>query len=303
MRILARLITLLVALITAFIPVISGTPAVSAGTTYTQTLDIYVYAIGDINPDPSWTHQYDGSAWPAASVTLTIVADDVDLGEQDEVFINGNSLGYLNTMPTFTNWSYHPGPGNPLQSTTTTTFEVPPGYLDSSIPARVVVGTMWGVEIETSTLTVVSGGSATEIDIDIKPWSNPNSINTKVKNGVIPVAILGTETLDVENIDYEHLELNFGPELGIMGAVPAHDNTKYESFQVHIIRPETQDPDKIPNSGDEYPATANDDLIPDLVLHFKVSDTVFTSGDGTGYLWGRINGINIYGSDSVNIVN
>ena len=55
-------------------------------------------------------------------------------------------------------------------------------------------GTLLGTQTITVTVEPIP------VDIDIKPWSYPNSINTKNK-GVIPVAILGSDTLDVATID------------------------------------------------------------------------------------------------------
>lgn len=46
----------------------------------------------------------------------------------------------------------------------------------------------------------VYAGLCIEVPLDIKPTSCPNPLNTK-SNGVIPVAILGTEEFDVNNID------------------------------------------------------------------------------------------------------
>jgi len=54
-----------------------------------------------------------------------------------------------------------------------------------------------------------------EISIDIKPGSDPNSINVK-KMGVVPVAILGSDTFDVSIVDYANVV--FGPD----GAKPVH---------------------------------------------------------------------------------
>jgi len=45
-----------------------------------------------------------------------------------------------------------------------------------------------------------------EVAVDIKPQSCPNPINTKSK-GVIPVAILGTDDIDVNDIDITSLQL------------------------------------------------------------------------------------------------
>ncbi len=126
-----------------------------AGATYIQTLDIYDYSIGGtIN----WNHTYDFSETsPLLSATLSIVADDVDGpgngldGEQDAVYLNGTLLGYLTMLPGYTNWGYTPGPGGDI---TTSIFNIPLGLIDWTLPISIVVEQSWGVEIETSDLTV-----------------------------------------------------------------------------------------------------------------------------------------------------
>ncbi len=85
-------------------------------------------------------------------------------------------------------------------------------------------------------------------DIDIKPGSDPNSINLKQggKN-VIPVAILGTDSFDVTTVDPSTLE--FGPD----GATPIH--------------------------GDGHLEDVNDDGFLDHVSHYLTSETGIASGD------------------------
>lgn len=51
-----------------------------------------------------------------------------------------------------------------------------------------------------------------QVPVDFKPGSCPNPLNLKSK-GVLPVAILGTETLDVMNIDPASIRLNGVPAL------------------------------------------------------------------------------------------
>ncbi len=50
------------------------------------------------------------------------------------------------------------------------------------------------------TLVITTASSATEVDIDIKPGSDPNCFNVN-GHGVIPVAILGSDTFDANSID------------------------------------------------------------------------------------------------------
>ena len=123
---------------------------------YVETVDVYQYAIGPAKI--GYTHTYDHSADPILTATLSIVADDVDLGELDMVSVQDfggtwHDLGYLSDMGSYTNWNYYPGAGNPNQPLTTTVFNLDPSWING-LPVNVKVDADWGVEIETSTLTV-----------------------------------------------------------------------------------------------------------------------------------------------------
>jgi len=136
--------------------------ATTASAAYVEILDLYIYSKDNVN----WSHTYDHSADPATSATLTVVADDVDGpssgsdGEQDEVWVTVGTdqyyLGLLNDMGYYTNWQYHPGPGNPAypDAITTTVFDLDTSWLNG-LPVEVKVEPSWGIEIETSTLTVI----------------------------------------------------------------------------------------------------------------------------------------------------
>ncbi len=103
-----------------------------------------------------------------------------------------------------------------------------------------------------------------DVEIDIKPWSDPNSVNRK-QHGVIPVGILGSSLLDVTILE--------GATYNFLGATAtAHDLGDPLTFAAHIVNPYLHDPDGVPASGDEFMATANNDLIPDLVIHFNEDD-------------------------------
>lgn len=49
-----------------------------------------------------------------------------------------------------------------------------------------------------------------EVDIDIKPGSDPNSVNTKSK-GNVPVALLGSESFDVATVDSNSVVFDHAP--------------------------------------------------------------------------------------------
>ncbi len=109
-----------------------------------------------------------------------------------------------------------------------------------------------------------------EVDIDIKPDSDQNSVNPRSK-GVIPVAILTTDDFDATAVD--PMSVEFGPD----GATEAHGNGHIED------------------------ADGDGDL--DLVLHFKTQDTGIQCGDTDASLTGETFGGQMFeGTDSINTV-
>ncbi|MFC1981023.1 hypothetical protein ACFLVN_02110 [Chloroflexota bacterium] len=111
------------------------------------------------------------------------------------------------------------------------------------------------------------------VTIDIKPCSDPNSINLKSK-GVLPVAILTTDTFDAMEVDFTTVQLT--GTLGSAGAIKAE-----------VM-------DVCPYDGDV-----------DMVVYFSTQDLrdVLDPSDEVATLTGEtIDGTAIEGMDSVRIV-
>jgi len=109
------------------------------------------------------------------------------------------------------------------------------------------------------------------VDIDIRPGNDVNPINL-MGRGVIPVAILGSDTFDVLDVDVEALA--FGPT-GTVGAAPAH------------------------NSGGQL-ADLNGDGFTDLLSHYRTQETGITAGDTEACVMGRkLDGMLFEGCDAI----
>ncbi len=153
-----RTVTMLAVLAVA---VVGITPAALGTPIFTETVDVYTVLDGRLPGPPSavWTHTFDGSVSPITSVTLTIVAEGVDDGEQDPVYFEGHFLGYLQNQGFYySGWDMQPGPGAlgyPQTELTTTVFSLDPSWIEGLTSASVEVDNYWIMEVETSTLTII----------------------------------------------------------------------------------------------------------------------------------------------------
>jgi len=116
-----------------------------------------------------------------------------------------------------------------------------------------------------------------QIDVNIKPDSDPNSINPSNK-GVIPVAILDSEGFDVAGVDAT--TLTFGPDR----AAPAHDLSDPAELADHL-----EDVD-----GDGFT---------DLMTHFRTEESGIAFGDTEACVTGKkFDGTLFEGCDAIRTV-
>jgi len=202
------------------------------------------------------------SGFSSPSLTVLVHADNVAT-----IFLNGVQIGQQPFVETFLNFI------NPPESFTATDqslFQAGVNILEFDIFNFCCI-TAFDYK------ATVSFTSVLQVAIDIKPGSDPNSINPMSK-GKIPVAILSTEGFDAPSqIDQNSLTLRFGST----GNEPS----------LAFCNPKGED--------------INGDGLIDLVCHFYTQDTGFgvQCGDTEGVLKGMTkDGISIQGIDSVRIV-
>jgi hypothetical protein len=188
-------------------------------------------------------------------VTCGSVTAKVLWGEVDTKFVSTSNVVATATLELGKGLSFDP---------ITTTFAA---LKDNTAPVEVKIN---------NEIIVVGQGSATKIGrFDIKPGSSDNTFNPNLY-GVLPVAIYGSASLDVRNIDLSSLKLQ-GLNVKLTGKKSAHYLSHFQDI--------------------------DEDGFLDLVVHFEDSTGWQTPGSDYAILTGNIvNGPSIEGFDLIVIV-
>jgi hypothetical protein len=127
------------------------------------------------------------------------------------------------------------------------------------------------IEDRNRVIYLATVASTITVEIDIKPGNDANPINLRSR-GVIPVAILGSDTFDILDVDVDTLA--FRPA-GAIGAAPAH-----------------------PMGG--HLADVNDDGFTDLLSHYRTRETGIAAEDTEACVVGEtLDGVAIEGCGDI----
>jgi hypothetical protein len=194
----------------------------------------------------------------------TLSSVDVKAMFAGKVEVGGQTF-YVPLLPCVTDFADVPALTIPASPTPT---NIMPQILD-----LIMLGAAPACDGQVYDFTALGGAG---VEIDIKPGSEPNSINCKNGDGVIAVAILSSDDFDATTVD--HTTVTFE------GASETHVNKK------------TGEPRR-------HEEDVDDDGDTDLMFHFRLGDTGLGCDSTQGALGGEtLDGQAIAGTDSVNMI-
>jgi hypothetical protein len=229
---------------------------------------------------PEWSIWFSGMHIGSTVYNMTITGNTIADGNYHSIVIHDRGATHLSNVHINCNNMYNNPDGfrNEVDVTVDAEYN---WWGEASGPSGQGTGTgdpvSANVDFDPWVTTPVDGvcppPPVIQVEIDIKPGSDPNSINPKSK-GKIPVAILSTADFDAPSgIDWD--SLTFG---------------------------QTGDEDSLAFCSPS-PEDVDGDGLYDLVCHFFTQRAGFECGGESGYLKGQtVDGVSIEGSDSVRIV-
>jgi hypothetical protein len=229
----------------------------------------------DIYPDPDVSMKFDNII---DSGTTTVTTSTTNPGEEMAHFKFHGSFYNITTTADFNgiiniSMSYD-DTGIPLAKEANLRLKHWDGtaWVDITTYLDTINNIIYG---ETSSLSpFVIGYDVTPVDIDIKPGSDPNSINLG-SEGSVPVAILTTADFDATTVDPETVSLA-GASVGLKG--------KSNKLMASI--------EDVDGDGDD-----------DLMVHIDIEELNLVPGSTIAVLYGTtFSGTEVKGIDSVNIV-
>lgn len=240
-------------------------------------------AIAYTGSSQAWTSHLESAGVTIGTFTgdigETIVRDGDPTAEPDLLNVNMCAAPWCVNPTVFTigNW----------RATYSSIVWIDGGFLDSFMPPAVLpppdapvplgmflfFNEQTGANESILTRGLVIREAVQQVEIDVKPGSDDNCLNIN-GHGTIPIAIFGSEELDVMNIDQSSLAFG-GISVRIRG-------------------------NRYPQCGAEY---VNGDEFVDLVCHFQDDSSAWLAGDGEATLEGALlDGKAIKGSDTICLV-
>jgi hypothetical protein len=227
-------------------------------------------------PSPSGNSEYAGDPpWeftaPEIGATLTVV-DAAASGDVFEVYDSGTFIGSTSPSAIGVQCGFDPVVCLDNPAISSGEFVLGPGA-----HAITIVPSASPYNAGMAYFKVTSGGSPVlAVEIDIKPGSDPNSINCRNEQEMIAVAVLRTAGFDAADIDHSTVSFE--------GASESHVDVNSGQPLRHA--------EDVDNDGDI-----------DLVFHFRFGETALTCNSIEGTLAGETwEGTAVEGSASVRMV-